>query len=44
MTGILIILPKTEIGEKAFESDCILTKCLQARTILVPLDSYQNFI
>ena len=44
MTGILVILPKAELGEKAFGSDCILTKCVQARTILVPLDPYQNFI
>ena len=44
MTGILVILPKAELGEKAFGSDCILRTCVQARTILVPLDPYQNFI
>ena len=40
MTGILVILPKAELGEKAFGSDCILIKCVQARTLLVPLDPY----
>ena len=43
MTGILVILPKAELGEKAFGSDCILTKCVEA-TILLSLSPYQNFI
>ena len=44
MTGILVVLPKAELGEKAFGSDCILTKCVEATTVLIPLDPHQNFI
>jgi hypothetical protein len=44
MTGILVVLPKAELGEKAFGSDCILRKCVEATTVLIPLDPHQNFI
>ena len=36
--------PQSWTWRKASGSDCILRKCVQARTILVPLDPYQNFI
>ena len=32
--------PLAELGEKPFGSDCILTKCVQARTLLVPRNPY----
>jgi hypothetical protein len=44
MTGILVVLPKAELREKAFGSDCILRKCVEATTVLIPLDPHQNFI